>query len=186
MVLVGDGGTTATTTVTADQVASIKKGQTAEVITAGASAPVSGTVTTIGLLPDTSSETATYPVTIDLTDGVTAPENTTASIAVVTGTARNALTIPSSALTKLGSRAVVRVLKDGKVTPVVVTVGVVGSARTSITTGLTKGQQVVIADLNTALPSGDTTTNNRFGGGGFNLPGAGGGNFRRGAGAGNG
>ena len=171
MVLVGDGGTTATTTVTADQVAGIKKGQTAEVTPTGATEPVSGTVTSIGLLPDSSSSTVTYPVTIDLADGATAPEGTTASIAVITGTAKNALTIPSSALTKLGSRAIVRVLKDGQEVPTVVTVGVVGSTRTAITAGLSKGQHVVIADLNAALPSGDTTAN-RFGGGvGFIRPG---------------
>jgi HlyD family secretion protein len=179
MVLVGDGGTTATTTVTADQVASIKKGQTAEVTPAGADKPVTGTVTSIGLLPDSSSSTVTYPVTIDLADGVTAPEGTTASIAVITGTAKNVLTIPSSALTKIGTRAIVQVLKNGAEVPTVVTVGVVGSTRTSITDGLTKGQTVVIADLNASLPSGGTTTNTRFGGGAnFVRPGgAGGGGF---------
>jgi HlyD family secretion protein len=176
MVLVGDGGTTATTTVTADQVASIKKGQTAEVTPAGADKPVTGTVTSIGLLPDSSSSAVTYPVTIDLADGVTAPEGTTASIAVITGTAKNVLTIPSSALTKIGTRAIVQVLKNGQEVPTVVTVGVVGSTQTSITQGLKKGQTVVIADLNADLPSGGTTTNNRFGGGAnFVRPGGAGG-----------
>lgn len=179
MVLVGDGGTTATTTVTADQVTGIKKGQTAEVTPAGAAERVAGTVTSIGLLPDSSGSVVTYPVTIDLADGVTAPEGTNASIAVLTGTAKNVLTIPSSALTKMGTRAIVLVLKNGQEQPTPVTVGIVGSTRTSITEGLTKGQTVIIADLNAALPSGDTT-NNRFGG--LVRPGGAGGGGRAGGG----
>jgi HlyD family secretion protein len=181
VVIAGDGDTTVTTTVTAAQVAEVKKGQKAAVTPAGATKAVSGTVTSIGLLPDSSSGTATYPVTLNLASSVAAPEGSTASIALVIGTAKNALTVPSSAVSTLG-RTTVSVLTDGNVVRTPVTVGTVGSTRTSITQGLTKGQQVVIADLSAALPAGDSTTTQlpgtRGGGGGFGGGGAGGGTRR--------
>lgn len=166
VVIVGNGGTTAKTTVTADQVADVKKGQTASVTPAGAAKPVTGTVTSIGLLPASSSETTTYPVTLELTGSVAAPEGSTASIALVIGTAKNAVTVPSSAVSTTG-RTAVSVLTDGTAVRTPVAVGVVGPTRTSITQGLTKGQEVVIADLDAALPSGDSTTTRFPGAGGF-------------------
>lgn len=183
VVIKGNGSTTVTTTVTLDQVPDVEKGQTAEVTPAGADEPVAGTVTSIGLLPDTSSDTSTYPVTIDLDDEVAAPEGATASISLVTGTAEDVVTVPSSAVSTTG-RTTVQVLKDGAVTPTAVTVGVVGSTRTSITDGLAEGQEVVLADLDAALPSSDGSTTTRsitgggggFGGGQGEPPGRGGGN----------
>ncbi|MFI5429030.1 HlyD family efflux transporter periplasmic adaptor subunit [Aeromicrobium sp. UC242_57] len=171
IVMVGDGSTTATTTVTLDQVSDIAKGQKAQVTPAGASAPVTGTVTEIGLLPDTGSETSTFPVTIDLDGDVAAPEGSTAAISLVVGTASNVLTVPSSAVTTTG-RTMVTVLQDGTPTMTPVTVGVVGQRRTEITDGLDEGQVVVLASLDASLPSGDGSTTrlpgsgSGFGGGG--------------------
>jgi HlyD family secretion protein len=165
VIIAGDGGSTVTTTVTVDQVPQVEKGQIAHVTPAGADEPVDGTVTEIGMLP-TSGDTVTYPVTIDLADDVTAPEGAGATIDVVTGTVTGAVTVPSSAVTTAG-RTTVTVLADGTATPTPVTVGVVGSTRTSITDGLDAGQTVVLADLDAALPSGDDTAGVRgFGTGG--------------------
>jgi HlyD family secretion protein len=175
VVIVGHGDTTVTTTVTADQISDVKRGQTASVTPAGADQAVSGSVTSIGMLPDTSSNTTTYPVTIELDDDVAAPEGSTASISLVIGTAENVLTVPSSAISS-GRRTTASVLTDGKVVLTPVTVGVVGPTRTEITDGLTKGQEVVLADLDADLPSGDGSST-RFpdGGDGFRIDRAGGG-----------
>jgi len=166
IVIAGDGATTVTTTVTLDQVDEVAVGQTASVTPAGSAEPVTGTVTSIGLLPDTSTDTSTYPVTLDLDGEVAAPEGSTASIQLVIGTAEGALTVPSSAVSTIG-RTTVTVLEDGRTQVTPVTVGVVGATRTAITDGLTKGQEVVLADLDAALPSGDATTTSLTGGGGF-------------------
>ncbi|WP_332644632.1 efflux RND transporter periplasmic adaptor subunit [Aeromicrobium sp.] len=166
IVIVGDGDTTATTTVTADQVDDVKVGQTASVTPAGAAKAVTGTVTSIGLLPDSDSDSTAYPVTLVLNGTVAAPEGSTASIALVIGTAKDALTVPSSAVSTTG-RMTVSVLTDGKEVRTPVTVGVVGPTRTSITQGLKKGQEVVIANLTTELPSGDDASTRIPGGGGF-------------------
>lgn len=177
IVMVGTGSTTATTTVTLEQVAKVSKGQKAQVTPAGASKPVAGTVTSIGMLPDSSTDTSTYPVTIDLDDDVAAPEGATATISLIIGTAEGVLTVPSSAVTTTG-RTTVSVLTDKKVSMTPVTVGVIGSTRTEITAGLKKGQTVVLGDLNASLPGGDGTTTSlptsgRGGFGGGGMPGGG-------------
>lgn len=157
IVIAGDGSTTVSTTATLEQVPDIAKGQVARVTPAGASEPVTGEVTAIGLLPVSSSDTSTYPVTIVLDDDVVAPEGSTASIALVTGTAKDVVTVPSSAVSAAG-RTTVSVLVDDEVVRTPVTIGVVGTTRTEITDGIKAGQVVVLADLGVALPSGDGST----------------------------
>lgn len=181
IVMVGNGDTTATTTVTTDQIADVAKDQVAMVTPAGASKPVEGVVTSIGLLPESGTDTTAYPVTIELSDEVAAPEGSTASIALVTGTAEGVLTVPSSAISTVRGTTTT-VLTDGEVVRTPVTVGVVGPARTEITTGLKAGQVVVLADLDVALPSGDGETTTlpgvRGGQGGQGGPGGQGGQGR--------
>ena len=181
IVMVGNGDTTATTTVTTDQIADVAKGQVARVTPTGALEPVEGTVTSIGLLPKSGTDTTAYPVTIELSDEVAAPEGSTASIALVTGTAAGVLTVPSSAISTVRGTTTT-VLTDGEVVRTPVTVGVVGPARTEITTGLKAGQVVVLADLDVALPSGDGETTTlpgvRGGQGGQGGPGGQGGQGR--------
>lgn len=178
VVIAGDGGTTVTTTVTLDQVDAVKAGQAAVMTPAGGSTTVAGTVSAIGMLPGTTTDstTATYPVTIDVdsvdTD-VAAPEGSAVSIQLVVGTTEKAVTVPSSAVSTTG-RSTVTLLTDGRTVVTPVTVGVVGASRTSVTDGLKEGQVVVIADLDAALPSGDSASTR--------LPGVGGGGMPSGAG----
>jgi multidrug efflux pump subunit AcrA (membrane-fusion protein) len=93
-------------------------------------------------------------------------------VSVVVGRASGVLTVPTSAV----SSGTVQVLAGGKVTPRPVTTGIVGSTRTEITDGLSLGDEVVVADLNAALPSSDSPQDrlrgpdNGFGGFGGNGP----------------
>ncbi len=71
------------------------------------------------------------------------------------------VTVPNTALTTLvAGTGVVQTVKAGRVTRTLVRTGAVGATRTQILSGLTAGQQVVIADLSEALPT--TSTSNRF------------------------
>lgn len=177
VVLAGDGATTVTTTVTLDQIDQVEVGQVAAITPAGATEPASGTVTSIGLLPE-GTDTATYPVTIELDGEVAAPEGSTASIQLVIGTATDVVTVPSSAVST-ARRTTVTVLTDGEPVVTPVTVGVVGATRTAITEGVKDGQEIVLADLGADLPSGDsTTTSLTGGGGGGGFPGGGAGGGR--------
>lgn len=173
-VLIGKGVTTVTTTVTAAQRPDVRVGQSATVLPAGATESLEATVSAIGLLPDSSS---VYPVTLTVATDRTVAEGSTVSIALVTGLARDAVTVPTSAVTRTGTgstaRSSVLVVSNGTATRTQVTLGVVGSSRTSITRGLRTGQSVVLADLGATVPTSTTTTGNRlggaggFGGGGF-------------------
>ncbi len=90
-------------------------------------------------------------------------EGTTASVSIVIGSAKDAVTVPVSAISRAGGRATVQVLSGGNVKPAAVTVGVVGTRRASITKGLSRGTTVVLADLEATVPSGNADQG-RFGG----------------------
>jgi trimeric autotransporter adhesin len=130
-------------------------------------------VSSVGLLSASDTGTASYPVVLTLAGApLSLASGSDATVSVVTATASNVVTVPSSAVTRAasGTTGVVRVLKGGQVTATRVTVGAVGPVRTQIVSGLKAGQRVVLADFSAALPSSSTTA--RLGGGGF---GAGGG-----------
>jgi macrolide-specific efflux system membrane fusion protein len=143
----------------------------------------------ISVAPASSSTTSTlYRVTIGLTDPNAKLDNgATGSVSIVTREARAALAVPTSAVITTGRRHVVTVMDGGTATPVAVQVGVVGNTWTEITHGISRGQQVVLADASAALPSSATasagSTSNtglfggtgRPGGGGFGGGGFGGG-----------
>ncbi|MFC6342751.1 hypothetical protein ACFP8W_12255, partial [Nocardioides hankookensis] len=123
-------------------------------------AALRGTVTQVSSVPASDS---TYAVTITLRrKHLDIATGLTASVAVVTGTASDVVTVPASAV----SDGRVTLLQDGVATPTPVTTGVTGATRVEITDGLAQGDEVVLADLDAALPTGDTETNNRmqFGG----------------------
>jgi multidrug efflux pump subunit AcrA (membrane-fusion protein) len=150
----------------------------------GATQPVYGTVSQITPLATQSSGVSTFPVTIAITGtppGLFAGASAQVSIVVMQRT--NVLTVPTSAVHTIGSRSVVDVLEGGKQVPHVVTTGATDAARTEITSGLSAGDQVILANLNAAVPSGNTTRpggglgGGGFGGGGFGGGGFGGGGF---------
>jgi len=177
--ILGKGITTVTVEATSTQVAKLKAGQRASVLPAGAVSALPATVTRIGEVPSTDSGTSTYPVTLTLaaTD-LSLMAGASAAVDVTVGTATDALTVPTSAV----SEGTVTVLSGGSTSRVRVTTGVVGPTRTQITAGLSDGATVVLADLGAAVPSSGTQQTVRgFGGGGGTFTGgglgAGGGGF---------
>jgi len=173
IVVVGDGGLEATTTVGIDDLSKVAVGQAATVVPDGAKDALTGKVSSISVSPDASSTTTAYRVFIAL-DGDTSKlgNGSTGSVAIVTSSADAAVAVPTSAVATTGTDHTVTTF-DGTTTSVVrVQVGTVGDTWTQITSGLTGGQRVVLADLTTPLPSSATeaTTTNRLGQG---APGAG-------------
>jgi RND family efflux transporter MFP subunit len=193
IVVVGAGGFEATTTVSVDTITKVKVGQAATVLPDGSKRPLAGTVSSISITPDSSASSTSYRVTIGLTDPNAALDNgSTASLAIVTKSSNAALAVPTSAITTIGSRHTVTVL-DGSTTKLVpVEIGVLGATWTEITSGVSAGAHVVLADIGEPLPGKATATSNgnssttrgNFPGGG-NLPGGfrnGGPQFRVGGG----
>ena len=162
--------------------------------------PVDGTVSSIGIVGTTTTAgSTTYPVDISVGDstGLTLISGADASIGIVIDKAENVTTVPTSAVSTIGTTKLISTYANGKVTTTRVTVGTVGDILTQVTSGVKVGDQVVLANLKTPLPtsSGSTTTGGlggalsgttggagsgaaRFGGGGF-----GGGGFGGGGGA---
>jgi multidrug efflux pump subunit AcrA (membrane-fusion protein) len=142
---------------------SVKVGQPATVTPPGLG-QLTGTVTQISMLPaasgtsgstGASSSTVTYDVTVTLpSTPQTLASGTYAMTTITTASAKDVLTVPVSAVPGVTSgTARVAVLKDGVATETTVTVGAVGGGLAEIRSGLTEGQQVVIADVQAALPT---------------------------------
>ncbi len=175
----GAGGYEATVSLAIDDIADVHIGQAATLVPDGAATPIAGTVVAIAAQPDADSSPTTYRVTVALGGDTSALRNgALGALSVVTATATDALAVPSSAVSTVGGRHVVRVVDGSTVTETRVEVGVVGATWTQITGGLTAGQQVVVADLGEPLPSSATSASQstsravgRTFGGGFVRPG---------------
>jgi trimeric autotransporter adhesin len=187
IVLVGAGAVEVTVNVPLASMSAVHLGQKANVTPQGATAFVPGEVTFIGLLPSTTAagtgtasaaataSSASYPVVVLVPHATPAlSSGSRAQVGLLIGRADDVLTVPNSALTPIGNgQALALTLKDGVATRALVKTGYAGTLTTQITSGLTKGQQVVLADLGTALPT-NTTNSRRFGVGGGTAGGLGG------------
>jgi hypothetical protein len=163
IVVVNPGSMEIMTTVSDSNIAAVTVGATVTVTPDGTDAPTAGTVVAIGLLPAASGGTAgsngtAYPVTIGLTGGGSGLfAGSGAAVSIVVSRAADTLAVPTSAVRTIGNRHVVSVLRDATVTSLPVQVGTVGVAFTQVTSGLSEGDRVVLADLHAPLPASNTT-----------------------------
>ena len=171
-VIEGAGGEEATTTVSVSDVGEIRVGQPASVTLDGSATSISGQVVAVGMLSTVSSTgSASDPVTIGLAAGApTLFAGSDAQVAIILAQVSDAVTVPTSAVEGTGAATFVTVLQAGKPVRVRVVVGAIGPVLTQVSSGLTVGEQVVLADMSTPLP----TNTNPFaargltgGGGGF-------------------
>jgi len=179
--VVGGTAVTVTATVTESQVDSVKVGQTVRVSVPGISKETTGKVTSIGLVADSSSGTTSYPVTVTVENPtISLPAGSRASIQIVLATAKHVVTVPTSAVTRTGTgtSATVSTWNGSTLTRRTVQLGAVGDREVAITSGLTAGTRVVLADVDKAITGAATSVNDR---GSFAFPA--GGNFRAPAGA---
>ena len=157
IVIVGSGGYEVTTTVSVDEVTAVKVGQDATFLPDGSKKALNGTVTSISITPDADATTTSYRVVVGLAESDTKLNNgSTGSVAIVTKSSRAALAVPTSAVTTTGSRHTVIVVNGTTTRRVSVQVGVVGATWTEITSGVTAGQRVALADLSEPLPGSAT------------------------------
>ncbi|WP_018503583.1 HlyD family efflux transporter periplasmic adaptor subunit [Parafrankia discariae] len=193
--VLGAGDRQITTTVPLSAVDTVKVSNPATVLVDGVKEPLTGTVSSIGALNSTTGSTTTYPVRIVLKSTSTRLfDGTGATVSITVKEVKDVLTVPTSAVHRVGQLATVTVLRDGRATAVRVETGAVGSERIEVTSGLESGDQVVLADINADLPSsgssGSADNGGLFGGGtgggSFGAGGTGGGPGGRFAGAGGG
>lgn len=167
--VVAPGLTTVAAEVSATQAARLKAGLDVEVTPAGATDALKGAVSRVEHVPtSTTSEGAdpTYLVQVVLDDrDLGLADGMPATVAAVVGAAEDVVVVPASAVDD-GS---VTVVEDGRARQVRVTTGIVGATAIEVTDGLDAGDEVVLADLDADLPSGDSEQQGPggFGGGGF-------------------
>lgn len=167
--VIGDDGYTVSTTVSLAQVDLVEVGQQATVQVTSTDEDLTGTVTGVGILNVTTTSTdPTYTVDIalDPTEAVLF-NGSSAQVSIAVAASDQTLTVPSSAVHLDGSTTTVRVLRDGTVEDVEVERGAVGSELTEIVSGLSEGDEVVLADLGQAMVSDDEENGglSRLGGG---------------------
>jgi hypothetical protein len=140
----------------------------------GVTAPLTGHVSLVGMLntSGTSGSSTTYPVTILLDTTQRLFDGAGATVQIAVGVTRNVLTVPTSALHGTGKATTVDVYRNGKAVAQRVTVGARGIDTVSITSGLTAGERVVLAEISAPIPT--SNTQNRFGRGGLGGGGLGG------------
>jgi membrane fusion protein, macrolide-specific efflux system len=134
-----------TASVDASVVGRIKTGDQVQISTEGATGPVTGTVHSIGLLADTSSGVATFPVVINV-HGTPAGlyAGASASISIIYHQVRNALVVPAGAIHQSGPHTVVTVLSGGHRVTRDVTLGISNGGLIQVTSGLAAGDRVVV------------------------------------------
>ena len=166
--VVGKNGYVVDATVPLTKVTLLKAGQTADVSIVGASKTLGGTVSSIGVVNQSETSTPSYTVSITLDDASKKLyDGSSAQLEIAVAAAKDATVVPTSAVTVSGTKHTVQVLRDGKATTVAVEVGAVGSDVTQITSGLKKGDTVILADLTKDVTSGsDSSTNGLSGLGG--------------------
>jgi multidrug efflux pump subunit AcrA (membrane-fusion protein) len=166
-------------TVDDTQVGLVQAGDQAVIIPDGATTPVYGTVSSVGLIADTTSGVATYPVTIAVTGnpGGLYP-GASATVTLIVKQLTNVTAVPTEAVHYTSSGAVVYEIVNGRQVAHSVTVGMTSGVQTQIVSGLSVGTDVVVPVARTG-GAGQTGTTRRsgFGGGGFGGGGFGGGGF---------
>ncbi len=168
IVIVGGGAVSVTVNVPLADMPLVKAGLRARVTPAGATTPSSGYVGAINLLPSSSSSsTPTYPATVIVPDPPAAmPTGSTVTVAVQVASAQDALRVPVSALNGVSAQTSTVTTLSGTTTRTVpVTVGAVGGGWAQIVQGLSAGDQVVVADANTPLPTNNVPGLRGIGGG---------------------
>jgi multidrug efflux pump subunit AcrA (membrane-fusion protein) len=159
-VIAGLGSYQVVTTVPVADLPDLKVGQRASVQPDGTSSPLSGSVALIGLVPASSGSPVTYSVTISLPGPPTGLHaGGYANVTIITAQG-SGVSVPTSAVHGSGHSATVTVYAGGKTKVTRVKVGTRGPVMTQITSGLTIGQRVVLADLSQSLPTNNL--NNQF------------------------
>ncbi|WP_426593117.1 HlyD family efflux transporter periplasmic adaptor subunit [Cellulomonas sp. McL0617] len=179
--IIGTNGYVVTTTVPLNKIDIVKLGQSASLTTPSTDTKLTGKVSSIGVLDESSTSEPSYtvvlaldPTTVQLYDGASA------TVRLSVAGADQVLTVPTSAVHVNGTTTTVQVLKNGTPTDVTVTVGAVGAERTEITKGISLGQQVVLANLDQAISTGTSSTNSGLSGLGGNSTQGGPGSFQGG------
>ena len=147
---------TMTVSISEDDISSVKVGQTATVsITALSGVELAGHVSSISPLGSDSSGVVTYDATVTVTQSNAKVLPGMSATASITTDQAQGVTVPNQAINGSGSDASVELVTNGKAVSTPVVVGLKGSSRSQIVSGLKAGDEVQIT---ITLPSLGTST----------------------------
>jgi multidrug efflux pump subunit AcrA (membrane-fusion protein) len=135
----------------------VREGQTATVsIDSMEGTELAGEVTKVSVLPsEGSTSVVEYPATILLSQSAKGLRaGMSASAEVVVEQVKNAVTVPTEAITGAGSRKTVTVKEGGKEVTKTVTTGLEGDETTEVVSGLKAGQTLVLPEVTVATATG--------------------------------
>lgn len=188
--LISKGTFTVTTSVSASDVGSVKKGMAATITASGVEAAVTGTVTSVGVVASTSdsdSGSSTFPVTVkvagthtDLLPGASV------TVAITTRQLSGVIAVATDAISTENGSTYVQRLVDGKSVRTKITIGSVIGQQTVVKSGLKSGDQVIVATFKAAQGSGNASGSSSSGGGGMGGNGGSGGGMNGNGGSGGG
>jgi multidrug efflux pump subunit AcrA (membrane-fusion protein) len=145
IVVISQGSYVVNASVDDTQVGQVKTGDQAVITPDGSTTPVYGTVTAIGVMSSGSS-VPSYPVTIGVTGTPTGLfAGAGATVSIVVNQLTNVLAVPSTAVHYQGTQATVDEMVNGKQTSKPITVGATVSGETQVLSGLSDGDQVMVA-----------------------------------------
>jgi membrane fusion protein, macrolide-specific efflux system len=140
--------------VAASVVDRIKTGDQVVISSEGATA--TGTVASIGLIANTSSGVATFPVVIDVTGTPSGLySGASATVSIIYKQLTDVLAVPTAAVqTSATGKSFVYAIVNGRRVARDVTTGLTNGGLTQITRGLTAGERVVVNIPQIAVPTG--------------------------------
>jgi macrolide-specific efflux system membrane fusion protein len=133
------------TTVDDTQIGEVKTGDQADITPSGSSTVVYGVVSSVGLIASSSSDVATFPVTITVTgtqSGLYA--GSSATVSIIVKQLNDVIEVPTPAISySTSGQATVTVVTGGKHVSRAIKTGETSGTDTQVTSGLSAGQQVV-------------------------------------------
>ncbi|HEV7655925.1 MAG TPA: biotin/lipoyl-binding protein [Mycobacteriales bacterium] len=189
--LVSTGSYEIDATVDATDVGKIARNNQVTITVGNSTQAVFGTVSSVGIVATTTSGVASFPVVVAVTGSPTGIyPGATASLQIVYKQLADVLLVPTLAINRSGGATTVLVQNGSEQERRTVRTGLTSGAETQITSGLSAGQQVLVAiptGLGTGTGTGTRTGRTGTGGtGGFpgggtgGFPGGGTGGFPRG------
>lgn len=127
------------------QVSKLSKGDQATITLTGVTEKIFGTVTSVGLVAQTSSGVSTFPVEVKVTGKPTGVyPGTAAEVSIVYRQLNDVLQVPTQAITRNGDKQTVQVVAGSGTEAREITTGISSAGQTQVLTGLTSGEQVQI------------------------------------------
>ena len=153
-------------TLTELDIPKVKSGDKATItFTSQPNVSYTGTVMSVDTVGAVASGVTSYPVIIELDAPATnILPNMTAQANIITMTKENVLLVPSAAVQTVAGATQVRVVKNGAVSTVPVTVGEASDTETEITSGLSEGDTVVTSAPTTTSGSSQSSIFSTLGG----------------------